>query len=447
MSAVVGIGWHPGEMFVLLAESRTMLKSHRAILELLSKHRKPISATKLAEEASINKAGVNRPVSALESEGFVERKKAGRENLVAITKTGREYLRFNPVLDEPEQTGTHGKYADAQRLWKGLGLEKGITVSSDSFKIKDLYIRGRTRRIKDMASATKYLDFRRNRTNVWFTPASTTTKRKMDRTEKIFEWSHALWLDLDMPRNEKMEPLPEPERNRRLSETLQNIVEDGLAVYAEVDSGAGYHIYFKVQNKIKDSERLEKALKGLAVKYAGMKERRTHATHATANLRVPGSVNIRKFGNRTVRRECKLIDMKPDNLCRLADIEKVLGYNWIEEKRKGKQEQSDIQDKVKTEKEDSTIEPRRGGRANIWRIIKNGYDPAYQEDLSAADYGLMCKGIRRGYRKETIFGWFTDTENGICIYKRMELYGKRNRDVGYLERTYKKAWGDVKKKG
>jgi predicted transcriptional regulator len=417
-----------------------MHKSYRKILEVLARHRKPVSVMKLAQEIGAHNAGLSRPLKALAEQSFVVREKAGRESHIAITKQGREYLRFNPVLSDEiaERDPVQDKYADAQRLWMGLGLNNGIVLSSDPVKVGSLDLPGGIRRFEDMESATRYVNFRRNRTNVWFTPASTRTKHRKNRTEKVFEWSHALWLDLDFKRDEKGYPQPETKRRQRLTEALQNIVNDNLAVFAIVDSGAGYHIYFKVQNKIKNTKRLEKALKGLAQKYAG--DERT--AHPTANLRVPGSVNIKKFETRTIRLHCKLIDIKPTNLCRLADVERVLGYNWLEDKGKAVQKQKVVSDKAEPNQDVPQTKPKKGGWANIERMIKDGYDEAYRSDLSRADYYIMCEGIRRGHKKETILGWFTEPENAICIFHR----NKANRDTTYLDITYEKALKAVKAK-
>ncbi len=449
-----------------------MRQSFKKILVELNRRRKPVATSKLAEEVGLHPDGIYRSLKVLEQKGLVSKTIDGIRTQVAITKAGKTLVKTDPEFLRDEEnkegkaSGGGGSLSDAQKLWKGCGL-KHITLSADyhSYVYENgvAVYAGESRRFDSVQKATAYVAARRGKTNLFFTPAATSLlKVKSEETVvnvKQFQYSQVLWLDMDM-RQSSGEALPQKERVKRINERLQEIVNDKLPVFAVVDSGGGYHIYFRVQNKIKNEERLERALRGLAKIYGA--DIKGAATKATAFLRVPGTTNIKESASgKSLRAQCKLYDYKPENRCRLEDIEALLNINareerrqqykydknwdWMEdlkktkaERRKHKYEWLDEIDFTETETREEEAVPTRK-RANLSRIIKDGYDEERRIDYSDADYWFMCEAIRQGHTREEIFGWMMDKKNGICIYRR----GGKNRDERYLERTFGKAEGDV----
>lgn len=445
-----------------------MKRSYRVILEVLSRRRKPITTSSLSKLADMHPSGIYRALNELEHDKMLTRKKDGRTKYILITKHGRDWLKINPALDDglPVHKSRGVNFSETQRLWYGCGL-KNITISVDyacfdTAKGDSIKYDSEIRSFNSFDKATAHVARRRGKTNVFFTPAATEiVKIKFKdrvRKKKKFIYSQVLWLDYDIRSKEKAF-LSREERLAKVSVVLQEIINDGIPVFALVDSGNGFHIYFRVRNKITDEERLERALKGLSKRYGGD----IKTTKATAFLRVPGTTNIKEISSgKNSRKPCELIQLIKGNFCRLADIEKVLGYDvrnerailWRQQRHGDEVFEGDDKDYMSFDDdlsfddfdEDTSFDefddavnavkesdPKR--KANIMRIIKNGYDEEFEEDMSYADFWLMCEAIRQGYFEEEIFEWFTDSENGICIFNR----GKKNRDMRYLEMTYQKA--------
>lgn len=492
-------------------------KDLRRILQLfIDGHRRSMTSGEIAAALGSRREGICRPLIKLETMGFIEQQRLGRFMSVRLTLDGRNYLRYHPqpatfccdlshIIDTTAYEDAKAKrtthtvsegaaltpgqdaigptvassspleqrprcksddrrdypptdhYKPTISLWDAMGARGIVTVSAEprsfnGWNGKRVTVPGLMGRMS-YARALKEIHKRKGTTSAFFCPAEVKLvcpRNPAEPMSKVFVRSQCLWMDLDIKRQPGGRPLPIRDRRQRLNKVLQRMVDDGLMINAIVDSGAGYHLYFCIQNYCRNPERMTQALRGLAKRYGGD----IRAAHPTANLRIPGSTNIRfpdrkaKSGGRVVT-PCRLVDLKLGERNTLDAIESIVGTPWVDPwwvKHRATVPSGSTTSQAKPRSYAASSKSKPFLVKDRWPLelfqarVRQGYVPPGKSH-SEGDFALMAEAIKIGYDKQAIFGMFMDTENGICIKTRS---GRRSRDERYLERTHAAALKAVK---